>query len=100
MWKSHEKTLCSLAPESIGRKPPCVQADVLGLRKKEVNVKHKNDTWHQVKRSSGKFLRRFRLPENAKLDQIYTAMENGFLTIIIPKEDVKKPDIKTIEISG
>ncbi|KAH7532859.1 hypothetical protein FEM48_Zijuj04G0067300 [Ziziphus jujuba var. spinosa] len=63
-------------------------------------MKHKNDNWHRVKRSSGKFLSRFRLPENAKLDQIYGAMENGFLTVTIPKEDVKKPNIKTIEISG
>ncbi|XP_048323786.2 18.5 kDa class I heat shock protein [Ziziphus jujuba] len=94
------------------------KADVPGLRKEEVKVEveddrvlqisgernvekeDKNDTWHRVERSSGKFLRRFRLPENAKLDQIKAAMENGVLTVTVPKEEVKKPDIKSIEISG
>ncbi|KAH7542341.1 hypothetical protein FEM48_Zijuj02G0063200 [Ziziphus jujuba var. spinosa] len=94
------------------------KADVPGLRKEEVKVEveddrvlqisgernmekeDKNDTWHRVERSSGKFLRRFRLPENAKLDQIKAAMENGVLTITVPKEELKKPDVKSIEISG
>ncbi|KAH7542351.1 hypothetical protein FEM48_Zijuj02G0064200 [Ziziphus jujuba var. spinosa] len=67
---------------------------------RNVEKEDKNDTWHRVERSSGKFLRRFRLPENAKLDQIKAAMENGVLTVTVPKEEVKKPDIKSIEISG
>ncbi|KAE8673685.1 17.5 kDa class I heat shock protein [Hibiscus syriacus] len=64
------------------------KADVPGLKKEEVKVEveddrvlqirgerkvekeDKNDTWHRVERSSGKFMRRFRLPENAKMDQI------------------------------
>ncbi|KAG6631352.1 17.5 kDa class I heat shock protein-like [Carya illinoinensis] len=94
------------------------KADLPGLRKEEVKVEveddrvlqisgernvekeDKNDTWHRVERSSGKFLRRFRLPENAKMDQIKAAMENGVLTVTVPKAEVKKPDIKAIEISG
>uniref|UniRef100_A0A2N9IDY4 SHSP domain-containing protein n=1 Tax=Fagus sylvatica TaxID=28930 RepID=A0A2N9IDY4_FAGSY len=49
---------------------------------------------------SGKFLRSFRLPENAKMDQIKAAMENGVLTVTVPKAEVKKSDVKAIEISG
>ncbi|CAN1167444.1 17.7 kDa class I heat shock protein [Linum perenne] len=45
-------------------------------------------------------MRRFRLPENAKMDQVKASMENGVLTISVPKEQVKKPDVKAIEISG
>ncbi|KAF5446812.1 hypothetical protein F2P56_032413 [Juglans regia] len=60
----------------------------------------KNDTWHSLERSSGKFLRNLRLPENAKMNQIEAAMENGVLTVTIPKEEVKKPDVRAIEISG
>ena len=60
----------------------------------------KNDTWHQVECSSGKFMRRFKLPKNAKMDQVMASMENEVLTITIPKEEVKKPDVKSIEISG
>jgi HSP20 family protein len=90
------------------------KADVPGLKKVEVedgNVlqisgernkeqEEKNDKWHRVERSSGKFLRRFRLPENAKTEQIKASMENGVLTITVPKEEVKKPEAKSIQISG
>jgi HSP20 family protein len=53
-----------------------------------------------VERSSGKFVRKFRLPENAKMDQVKASMENGVLTVTVPKEEIKKPEIKSIEISG
>ena len=94
------------------------KADLPGVKKEEVKVKvedgnvlvisgerskekeDKNDKWHRVERSSGKFLRRFRLPENAKTDQVNAGLENGVLTVTVPKAEVKKPEVKTIEISG
>ena len=94
------------------------KADLPGLKKEEVKVEvdegrvlqisgerardlgEKTDRWHRVERSSGRFLRRFRLPENAKVDQVKAAMENGVLTVTVPKEEVKKPEVKAIEISG
>ncbi|EYU35285.1 hypothetical protein ABFS82_06G130400 [Erythranthe guttata] len=94
------------------------KVDVPGLKKEEVKVEvedgsilqisgerskeqeEKNDKWHRVERSSGKFIRRFRLPENAKLEQVKAAMENGVLTVTVPKEEVKKPEVKAIDISG
>jgi HSP20 family protein len=94
------------------------KADVPGLKKEEVKVEvedgnvlqisgernkeqeEKTDTWHRVERSSGKFMRRFRLPENAKTDQIRASMENGVLTVTVPKEEVKKPEVKPIQITG
>ncbi|GFP94284.1 18.1 kDa class i heat shock protein [Phtheirospermum japonicum] len=53
----------------------------------------KDDQWHRVERSSGKFLRRFRLPEDAKFDEVKAAMESGVLTVTVPKGEVKKPEV-------
>ncbi|XP_028779197.1 17.3 kDa class I heat shock protein-like [Neltuma alba] len=95
-----------------------LKADLPGLKKEEVKVEveddrvlqisgerkvekeDKNEKWHRVERSSGKFMRRFRLPENAKMDQVKASMENGVLTVTVPKEEVKKPEVKAIEIAG
>ena len=60
----------------------------------------KNEKWHRVERGRGKFLRRFRLPENAKANEVKATMENGVLTVTIPKMEEKKPEVKSIEISS
>ncbi|KAK9061121.1 hypothetical protein SSX86_018301 [Deinandra increscens subsp. villosa] len=94
------------------------KVDLPGLKKEEVKVEveegrvlqisgersreseEKNDKWHRVERSSGRFLRRFRLPENAKMEEVKAAMENGELTVTVPKVEEKKPAVKAIDISG
>ncbi|KAI3868966.1 hypothetical protein MKW92_013192 [Papaver armeniacum] len=94
------------------------KADLPGVKKEEVKVEveegrvlqisgerskeseEKNDKWHRVERSSGKFLRRFRLPENAKMEEVKATMENGVLTVCVPKVEQKKPEVKSVEISG
>ncbi|RZC73510.1 hypothetical protein C5167_048993 [Papaver somniferum] len=94
------------------------KADLPGLMKEEVKVEaeegkilqisgernkekeEKNDQWHRIERSSGKFLRRFKLPENGKVDQVKATMENGVLTVTVRKVAEKKPEVKSVEISG
>ncbi|CAM0879010.1 unnamed protein product [Alopecurus aequalis] len=94
------------------------KADLPGVKKEEVKVEvedgsvlvvsgerskekeEKNDKWHHVERSSGKFVRRFRLPENTKVEEVKAGLENGVLTVTVPKAEVKKPEVKAIEISG
>ncbi|PSR93161.1 Alpha crystallin/Hsp20 domain protein [Actinidia chinensis var. chinensis] len=95
-----------------------IQADLPGLNKEEVKVEvedgrilqisgekkrekeEKTDKWHRVERSVGKFVRRFRLPENVRTDQIKATMENGVLNVSVPKQEEKQPEVKPIEISG
>ncbi|KAM3291455.1 hypothetical protein P3S67_019744 [Capsicum chacoense] len=94
------------------------KVDVPGIKREEVKVEveegrilqisgersreqeEKNDQWHRMERSNGKFLRRFRLPENTKTGEIKAAMENGVLTVTVPKEEKKKPVVKAIDIFG
>jgi HSP20 family protein len=94
------------------------EADIPGVKKEEVKVEvedgnvlvisgertkemeDKNDKWHRVERSSGKFVRRFRLPENAKVEEVKAGLENGVLTVTVPKAEIKKPEVKAVEISG
>ncbi|XP_023530020.1 18.2 kDa class I heat shock protein-like [Cucurbita pepo subsp. pepo] len=94
------------------------KADLPGMKKEEVKVEveedrvlqisgerskekeEKNDKWHRVERSSGKFVRRFRLPENAKVEEVKASIENGVLTVRVPKTKEKKPEMRSIEISG
>ncbi|KAH7537488.1 18.1 kDa class I heat shock protein [Ziziphus jujuba] len=93
------------------------RTDVPGLRKEEVKVaveegrvlhisgerrrelEKTTDTWHRVERISGKFSRRFRLPENAKFDQVKAVMDNGVLTVTVPKEEPRRTTSRNIEIS-
>ncbi|KAK1299365.1 18.2 kDa class I heat shock protein [Acorus calamus] len=37
---------------------------------------------------------------SALVDQVKAAMENGVLTVTVPKAEVKKPEVKAIDISG
>ena len=94
------------------------KADLPGVKKEEVKVEvedgnvlvisgqrskekeDKNDKWHRVERSSGQFMRRFRLPEDAKVEQVKAGLENGVLTVTVPKAEGKKPEVKSIQISG
>ncbi|XVF13983.1 hypothetical protein REPUB_Repub09cG0017200 [Reevesia pubescens] len=92
-------------------------SDLPGLKKEEVKVEvddgrvlkisgeknvekdyHKNDKWRRVERCRGKFHRSFRLPKNAKTDEVKASMENGVLVVTVPKQEVKKPEKKVIEI--
>ncbi|KAL3378934.1 hypothetical protein AABB24_004717 [Solanum stoloniferum] len=54
--------------------------------------------WHRVERNRGDFCRKFRLPQNIEAHQLKASMENGVLIVTVPKQQVKKPFSKLIEI--
>ena len=92
------------------------KADLPGLKKEEIRVQvedgrmlsitgqrskeevQKTDTWHRVERSSGQFMRKFKLPENANLDAVKAKVEDGVLTVIVPKVESKSSQPRSIEI--
>ncbi|KAF6175619.1 hypothetical protein GIB67_022621 [Kingdonia uniflora] len=62
----------------------------------------KNDKWHRLERRHGSFMRRFRLPENAKVYEIKCGLENGVLTVVVPKkesEQEKAKNVRSIDIA-
>ena len=81
-------------------------ADMPGLRKEEVKVEveqervlrisgqraraaeEKGDRWRRVERSAERFVRSVRLPADADTDGagVHAALDNGVLTITIPKD--------------
>ncbi|KAL8504746.1 hypothetical protein ACS0TY_016067 [Phlomoides rotata] len=97
-----------------------LRVDVPGLKREEVKVKvregkvvkisgkkkvereEKHENWQHFERSEGKFMRVFTLPENSRGDHVKSSLENGVLTITIPKRDVKKGHdiVKNIQVKG
>ncbi|KAG5525382.1 hypothetical protein RHGRI_031896 [Rhododendron griersonianum] len=65
---------------------------ISGERRKEDGREEKNsdDKWHHAERQSGSFSRRFQLPENSKLDEIRCRLENGLLSVVVPKEETEE----------
>ncbi|XP_024383634.1 17.4 kDa class I heat shock protein [Physcomitrium patens] len=93
------------------------KADLPGLKKEEVKVRvvegrtleisgerkkeevQKGDTWHRVERAQGSFMRRFRLPEGTNTDEVKAQVQDGVLTVTVPKLQEPKPQVRQIEIA-
>ncbi|KAG6547304.1 hypothetical protein Mapa_011241 [Marchantia paleacea] len=66
--------------------------------KEEINEK---DKYRRVERSYGKFSRQFKLPKNAKPHNVSAKVENGVLTVTVPKSEVTEdaPRLHDVQIS-
>ncbi|XP_047096294.1 17.6 kDa class I heat shock protein-like [Lolium rigidum] len=62
---------------------------------------HKDDAWNRVERSFGSFMRRFRLPENARAEGIRCTMQDGVLRVVVPKDEdaQKQRNVRSIDIA-
>lgn len=70
--------------------------------KEEANTKE--TIWHVAERHAGgrgEFSREIELPENVKLDQIKAHVDNGVLTVVVPKDaNHKKSSVRNINITS
>nr|CAB3448711.1 unnamed protein product [Digitaria exilis] len=93
-------------------------ADLPGVRRDEVKVEveeekvlrisgqrqraaeEKGDRWHRVERSSERFVRTVRLPPNANADAAQVTLDNGVLTVTVPKDNERKAYARLIPITN
>jgi len=76
-----------------------MERGVLSIQGERVEEKkEESDNYYRIERVSGKFYRRFALPETADAEKIQANMTKGVLEITIPKKEVARP--KSIEIKG
>lgn len=92
-----------------------IRADVPGVKPEDVDVELENgvltlkgereeskeeerEGYKRIERVSGKFYRRFTLPETVNADEISAKTEHGVLEIVIPKQP--KPEPKRIKVNG
>ncbi|CAN4106708.1 unnamed protein product [Withania somnifera] len=75
-----------------------------GSKKDEFHGKEKEIVWHVAERGGGKggdFSRAIELPEDVKVDQIKAQVENGVLTIVVPKDATPKTSkVRNINITS
>ncbi|KAJ4827327.1 hypothetical protein Tsubulata_003278 [Turnera subulata] len=73
-----------------------------GFDSDDVLVYIDDDNALQISTESGKFMSRFKLPENARRDQVKASMVNGVLTVTVPKDGggTQRPNVRVIDISG
>jgi HSP20 family protein len=72
---------------------------VLTIRgERRVRTEEESSAYRRLERRSGKFLRRFTLPESANLDSISAKHTHGVLEVTIPKQAKLQP--RRIEVAA
>ena len=72
-----------------------------GVTRDEVIVFIDDDRMLQISTENGNFMSRFKLPDNARSDQIQGFMENGMLIVTIGKavQAPQRPNVRVVEIT-
>lgn len=93
-------------------------ADIPGVKKEEVSIEveeerilkisgqretvaeEKGDKWHRVERNRGQFFSSVRLPQDAYTDEMKAKLENGVLSVTLPKKQGNKAQTRLVQIVG
>jgi HSP20 family protein len=76
-----------------------VENNVLTVRgEKQQETSTENENFYRSERSYGTFERSFSLPSHVDTDKVQATMENGVLTIRLPRRDEARP--REIQIQG
>ncbi|XP_045790253.1 18.1 kDa class I heat shock protein-like [Trifolium pratense] len=78
------------------------KAHLPGLKRNDVRVEVDDDRVLCIiceKSASGHFVHRVTLPENSKVDHVKTYMDNGVLTIHVPKHRIGNNRVRNVQIS-
>ncbi|KAK6792371.1 hypothetical protein RDI58_011452 [Solanum bulbocastanum] len=79
-----------------------IEDDILEISGERVKEEEKGeDKWHRVERRRGSFCRKFRLPENVNVEGISCGLENGVLTVNVPKKETQElpKNVKAIDVA-
>ncbi|WCJ42308.1 17.6 kDa class I heat shock protein [Euphorbia peplus] len=80
-----------------------VRAVFCGYDMEDVLVHIDDDNVLEIRTESGRFMSRFKLPEDGRRDGIEAAMVGGVLSVVIPKDGAglgRRNNVREIEISG
>ena len=76
-----------------------VENNVLTVRgEKQQEATQENESWYRTDRSYGSFERSFSLPTHVDSDNVRAMLENGVLTIKLPRREEARP--REIAIEG
>ncbi|KAE8718543.1 hypothetical protein F3Y22_tig00110013pilonHSYRG00515 [Hibiscus syriacus] len=70
-----------------------------GVSRDEVIVFIDDDRMLQISTENGNFMSRFKLPENARTDEIQGFTDNGMLVVTIGKDVAQRPNVRDVEIT-
>lgn len=77
-----------------------LKAVLPGFGNEDVLVELQDERVLQISTDSGNFMSRFKLPDNAKIEHLKAFMNNGVLTVTVPKDEASRPSVRVVEISG
>ena len=76
-----------------------IEDNILTIEGEKKNNRDDQDSiYYRNERIFRRFSRKFRLPETVSVKKINAEFENGILTIVLPKEEPKKPEERNISV--